>query len=87
MPSNIAARRAAKANRRKAVLAQKRKMEQHAGSLGGRVACLRKRGNIHGVHGRNSSRARSQGRRLRLEEASQDSGNEHATDSFRHALH
>jgi hypothetical protein len=38
MPSNIAARRAAKANRRKAVLAQKRKMEQHAGSLAGRVA-------------------------------------------------
>jgi len=38
MTSNIAARRAAKANRRKAVLADRRKAELQAGSLAGRVS-------------------------------------------------
>ncbi len=37
MASNIAARRAAKANRRKAVLADRRKVELQAGTLGARV--------------------------------------------------
>ena len=38
MASNIAARRAAKANRRKAIVAQKRRSELGANSLAGRVA-------------------------------------------------
>jgi hypothetical protein len=38
MASNIVARRAAKANRRKAVLADRRKFERQAGTLGARVS-------------------------------------------------